>query len=260
MPSTKFPGNTILVGSTSREAVAAIQKQLNAVGCGPVAVDGVYGAETFAAVEHFQARSVDRNGNPLLIDGKVGPTTWSMLFGNRTIPVVSKTSSPLLKRVLSVAAGEVGTMEVPPGSNRGPKVDLYVRTTGLDPVGAFPWCACFVYWCFDKASKSISVSNPCFKTAGVLDHWNGASTMPSARRILPAEAQARTSLIVPGALFLIRTSNATGHMGLIKAVQGNGLTTIEGNTNDSGSRNGIGIFERSTRTIGQINLGFVLYS
>ena len=44
-------------------------------------------------------------------------------------------------------------MEVPPGSNRGPKVDIYVSTTGLDPAGQFAWCACFVYWCFDKAVK-----------------------------------------------------------------------------------------------------------
>jgi hypothetical protein len=36
-------------------------------------------------------------------------------------------------------------------------------------------------------------------------------------------------------------------------------TADKGNTNDSGSRNGIGVFQRSTRTIGQINLGFVLY-
>jgi hypothetical protein len=37
------------------------------------------------------------------------------------------------------------------------------------------------------------------------------------------------------------------------------LVTIEGNTNDGGSRNGIGVFRRTARKIGQINKGFVQY-
>jgi len=260
MPTLKFPGTTIIAGSPNQQAVTAIQKRLVAVGCGPVDADGVYGAETFAAVEHFQARSVDGSGMPLIIDGRVGPTTWSVLFGDRTVPVISKTTSPVLKKVLAVAAGEIGTMEVPPGSNRGPKVDVFITTTGLNPAGHFPWCACFVYWCFDTACNSLSVPNPCFKTAGVLDHWAGANSVPSALRILPAEAQAQPSLIVPGTLFLLRTTGTTGHIGVIQEVHGNQLTTIEGNTNDGGGREGIGVFQRTTRTISQVNLGFVLYS
>jgi hypothetical protein len=262
MATLVFPGMTILAGSQNKEAVTAIQKRLIAVGCGPVDVDGKYGAETAAAVEHFQARSVDSNGNPLLIDGKVGPTTWSVLFGDRSVPTLSKTkaASPLLKKVLTVAAGEIGTMEVPPGSNRGPEVDLYIKTTGLDPAGHFAWCACFVYWCFNKASGALDVTNPCPKTAGVLAHWADANDVANARRILPSEAQSEPSLIVPGTLFLLRTSGTAGHIGFIEAVHGNQLTTIEGNTNDGGSREGVGVYRRTTRTIGQVNLGFVLYS
>ncbi|ADV82651.1 CHAP domain-containing protein [Terriglobus saanensis] len=262
MPKLVFPGTTIMAGSTNKEAVTAIQKRLVIVGCGPVDVDGKYGAETAGAVEHFQARSVDSNGTPLLIDGKVGPTTWAVLFGDRTVPTLTKTKavSPLLKKILNVAAGEIGTMEVPPGSNRGPEVDLYIEKTGLDPAGHFAWCACFVYWCFDKAAGSLDTPNPCPKTAGVLAHWADANHVSSARRILSEEAQNEPSLIVPGTLFLLRTSGTAGHMGLIEEVHGNQLTTIEGNTNDGGSREGIGVFRRTTRTIGQINLGFVLYS
>jgi hypothetical protein len=262
MPKLTFPGTTIVAGSPDANSITAIQQRLNQVGCGPVEVDGKFGAETFAAVEQFQARSVSSSGQPLLIDGKVGPTTWSVLFGDATVPVLTKTkaASPLLKKVLTVAGGEVGTMEVPPGSNRGPKVDIYVSTTGLNPAGAYAWCACFVYWCFDTAATAMGVTDPCVKTAGVLDHWNDASNNTAGRRILPAEAQAQPSLIVPGTLFLLRTSGTTGHMGFIEEVRGNQLTTIEGNTNDGGSRNGIGVYRRTSRTIGQINLGFILYS
>jgi CHAP domain/Putative peptidoglycan binding domain len=260
MPTLTFPGTTIQAGSSNQQAVTAIQNRLVAVGCGPLQIDGQFGAETFAAVEHFQARSVDNNGMPLVIDGKVGPTTWSVLFGNATVPPVTSTTSPMLTQVLVVAAGEIGIMEVPLGSNRGPKVDIYVSTTGLDPASGPAWCACFVYWCFFTACNSLSIPNPCVRTAGVLDHWALANSVPSARRILPAEAQAQPSLIVPGTLFLLRTSSTTGHMGFIQAVQGNQLTTVEGNTNTNGSREGTGVFQHTTRTIGQINLGFVLYS
>ena len=257
----QFPGVTISAGSDNKDAITAIQERLNKVGCGPLTVDGIFGAETFNAVEHFQARSVDSSGVPLKIDGRVGPSTWAVLFGDRTVPTVSRRSidSPLLKKVLAVAASQIGVMEKPPGSNRGPEVDDYVSTTGLDPRGGFAWCACFVYWCFVQAASSVGVANPCVKTAGVLDHWAKAAAVPSARRILPAEASDQPSLIVPGTLFLLRTSATEGHMGIIEQVRGNQLVTIEGNTNDTGSRNGIGVFRRTTRTIGQINLGFVLY-
>jgi hypothetical protein len=35
------------------------------------------------------------------------------------------------------------------------------------------------------------------------------------------------------------------------------LVTIEGNTNDNGSREGIGVFRREQRKISSINKGFV---
>jgi hypothetical protein len=134
-----------------------------------------------------------------------------------------------------------------------------VRTTGLDPAGQHAWCACFVYWCFDQAAKSLGIPNPTVKEALVLGYWNVAASVPSARRIMAAEAQAQPSLIVPGTLFLLRTSGIHGHMGFIEQVQGNQLTTIEGNTNPDGSSNGIGVFLRTARTIPQNNLGFILY-
>ena len=59
---------------------------------------------------------------------------------------------------------------------------------------------------------------------------------------------------------LLKTSETTGHTGLIEAVAGGKLTTIEGNTNDTGSREGIGVFRRQKRRIGEMNLGFVEYS
>ena len=56
------------------ERVVAIQDLLNQrIGAG-LAVDGVFGSKTFAAVEAFQRRF------HLLVDGKVGNQTWSALI------------------------------------------------------------------------------------------------------------------------------------------------------------------------------------
>jgi hypothetical protein len=50
-----------------------------------------------------------------------------------------------------------------------------------------------------------------------------------------------------------------GHTGIVKAVNGGKIVTIEGNTNVEGGREGIGVFER-TRKINSINKGFINYS
>lgn len=51
-----------------------------------------------------------------------------------------------------------------------------------------------------------------------------------------------------------------GPRGGLVPLTGNKLETIEGNTNDGGSRDGIGVFRRTGRTIASINRGFINYS
>src|SRR5215469_2866083 len=132
-----FPGQVIAAGSKDKTSVLAIQQRLNQVGCGPIAVDGVFGPETADAVELFQARSVDQHGVPLVVDGRVGPMTWAALFG--AAPVIEKAGTALQAAVLEVASTQVGVMEEPIGSNRGPKVDEYLRSVGINPAaGSFP--------------------------------------------------------------------------------------------------------------------------
>jgi hypothetical protein len=73
------------------------------------------------------------------------------------------------------------------------------------------------------------------------------------------EAAERPGLVLPGMVFVIATGGEHGHVGLVEQVAGVVLTTIEGNTNDGGSREGIGVFRRTARRIGQVNRGFVQY-
>jgi hypothetical protein len=64
---------TVQSGSTG-DAVRAVQSQLNTRGYG-LAVDGIFGSATTAAVRDFQSR------NGLAVDGIVGPNTWCKLVG-----------------------------------------------------------------------------------------------------------------------------------------------------------------------------------
>lgn len=258
-----FPGRLIRQGEESSALVRLIQERLNALGCAspPLDVDGDFGSETEAAVRLFQARTEDASGEPLEIDGIVGSLTWEALFGEASISSarVRPSQTPLLAKVLEIARGEIGVCEDPPGSNRGQRVEAYLASTGLD--GGYAWCAAFVHWCFERASAELDIDNPCIKTAGVLDHWNKAGRA-GMRRIAHAQAEADPQLVQPGMVFIIDTGapGGAGHTGLVERVEGGKLVTIEGNTNEAGGREGIGVFRRNRRKINRINKGFIDYS
>jgi hypothetical protein len=66
--------------------------------------------------------------------------------------------------------------------------------------------------------------------------------------------------VKPGQIFTIDTGGGNGHAGFVLEVVGGKLITVEGNTNDNGSREGIGVFRRESRKILSINKGFVDYN
>lgn len=252
-----YPGRVIKQGEKNKGIVTSLQLRLNEVGVGPIDVDGDFGDQTDNAVRLFQIRHPDADGQPLVVDGEVGPVTWARLFGTRTVPQVV-TAEGLAAAVLDVARGELDVRESPLGSNRGPRVDEYVRLTGLEPSGQFPWCVCFVFFCFHTAAEKLGKTNPMIKTAGVLDLWNKAG-QNGVTRVTLAKAKNNPALVKPGHIFVIDTGKpgGAGHAGLVEQVAGGKLVTIEGNTNDGGSREGIGVFRRSQRHIADINKGFV---
>lgn len=150
-------------------------------------------------------------------------------------------------------------MEDPPGSNRGPKVDEYLKSAGLDPsAGSFAWCAAFVYWSFSQAATRLGISNPAIRTAGVLDHWKKAG-QAGITRLVAGQILDDLSLLKPGLVFVINTGGGRGHMGLVEDFRDDRLITIEGNTNLPGDREGVGVFRRNGRTISDINQGFLSY-
>jgi hypothetical protein len=241
-------------------AVKLIQTQLRQQGFKRIAIDGIFGKFTYTALRAFQANHCDGNGNPLPVDGIVRHETWQALIAEH--PTINPVPSPLQQQALRYAKQELCVLESPLGSNKGKEIEMYQKSV-LIPPGS-PWCAAFVYWCYAKAALEICTINPLPRTAHCLTHW----TQSQGHRI-PASAFASPSpfggrgpawghLIKPGSIFIINHGKGKGHTGIVANVFDNCILTIEGNTNQNHSREGIGVFQL-TRKIDEINMGFINY-
>jgi hypothetical protein len=245
-----YPNRLIKKGETDASIVHAVQQQLISAGITNVIVNSIFDNQMVSAVKQFQSQHTDINGNPLIADGVIGPITWEILFLQQII--VNPITSPLLKKVLQKAVSQIGVMEQPPGSNRGPEVEKYLRSVGLG--GGYAWCMAFIYWVFDDVCKAEGIPHPLVKTGGVLNQWN----QTTQTKILVENAVNNPSLIKPGAIFIINHGGGFGHAGIVEEVNGGILKTIEGNTNNNQSREGVGVFRLNTRKINSINKGFIL--
>ncbi|PQJ09563.1 CHAP domain-containing protein [Flavipsychrobacter stenotrophus] len=160
--------------------------------------------------------------------------------------------------VLELARKEIGVQEVPKNSNKGPRVEEYLRSVGLG--GGYAWCAALVYWLYLQAAKQLGVSSPVVKTGGVLVCYNKTNPL---QIVTVAQAIAQPELLVPGMQFIMRFANGTGHTGLIEAVAitkaGIMLKTIEGNTNDDGSREGYMVARRNRMVNSAGMFAFIKY-
>lgn len=163
------------------------------------------------------------------------------------------TQERLSARTLEIAASQVGVMEQPLGSDRGPQVDLYLASVELGP-GYF-WCMAFVHWCFCEAADALGVENPFPRTANCIEAWRRTALR---RRLSRNAALDDPSLVRPGMVFILDKGNGSGHTGFVKETSNLTLTTIEGNTNPKGGGRGIGVFELSRRHISDADLvGFL---
>lgn len=127
------------------------------------------------------------------------------------------------KRALEIAVSQLGVSEYPRGSNKGPEIDQYLRAVNINFPA--PWCAAFVVCCHDEAGVKIT------RTGGVLDMWNRS----------PAN---RVSDPQPGDVIILDYGQGKGHTGIVESVACGVVTTIEGNTNDEGSREGYEVARR----------------
>jgi hypothetical protein len=142
----------------------------------------------------------------------------------------------LAKSALEIALQQLGDHEKPKGSNAGKEVEEFLSAVGLK--GGYAWCMAYVYFCVNKASIDLKITNPLLKTAGVLKQWN---ERPDLR---VGEPQA-------GDVFIMDFGKGKGHTGFVVKADKTYIYTIEGNTNDDGSREGyeVALMKRKKSTI-----------
>lgn len=261
----KYPGRIVKMGEANVAVVKALKTALNKAlvlqGTDAIQLDPdnpVFGSRMKHAVQLFQTRHLDAEGQPLRPDGEVGAITWAALFGQERVPSAQTATDSFLAQVLKMASAEErkGVREVPKNSNRGPEVDAYLKSAGVSP--GLAWCCAFVYWCFEKAAQAGGRENPMFKTAGCLAHWNNAAKR-GASRVPSADAVADPSLVQPGMIFIMDYGGGLGHTGFVERVEGGHIVTVEGNTDASMTREGGGVY-RLTRKLVSVNKGFIDYS
>lgn len=127
------------------------------------------------------------------------------------------------KEVIDKAAAEVGVKEYPANSNRC----KYNREFyGRDVSGsAYPWCCAFIWWLFSSSGISLPKTALCTSLAQWFkDSGQWYTSDPQVGDIV---------------FFKFGTNNRwTNHVGIVTAVRGNEIETIEGNTSINSDDNG----------------------
>jgi len=141
--------------------------------------------------------------------------------------------------------------EVPPGSNRGPDVDKYLREGGgLDPEGNhYAWCTSFVVWCIREASRRLGVSTSYGPAASV-------------QKLRDRHPSLKIDTPEAGCIWQKLNAAGAGHTGLVVSVnvEAGTMETIEGNTSsqpgtEQQDREGDGVYAR-VRQISEATAGF----
>lgn len=153
------------------------------------------------------------------------------------------------QKALEIAITQLGIREKG-SSNSGKEVDQYLKSAGLNPGN--PWCMAFVYWCYKQAANVLGVPNFLIRTGGVLHQWNEQQAI---KKIVLDKVLKNPGIIQPGAVFIMDYGKGTGHTGMVERIHNGLVETVEGNTNDEGSREGYEVCRR-TRKLASIK-GFI---
>lgn len=150
---------------------------------------------------------------------------------------------PKAEDILKKALEEVGITEYPPNSNNVKYNTAFyghaVRDGSPKSTDKYPWCCAFVWWVFSQFSPQLIKKTASCMNLGQWFKDNGKWT----------------STPQPGdvVFFKFNTNTRwTNHVGIVKAVKGNIIETIEGNTSISNDDNGgaVMIRQRTSNIVG----------
>jgi CHAP domain-containing protein len=119
-------------------------------------------------------------------------------------------------KVVEWAKSEIGTQEIPLGSNRGPKVEWYQSHDWLAGVG-YPWCVCFFLTAWaEGAHKPLPIPTP-----GAHDFFARYKKLGWAvdrHKVTPGDA--------------VIWNVGSGHLSMFLRFEGNIVVTVDGNVSD----------------------------
>lgn len=243
-----------------RDDVRHAQDRVNALGYGPISVDGAFGPATREGIVRLQRARF------LVVDGIVGRATWAVLDGGSVSAPVAPAGVPTRADIIAaggsgvglevamLAIGDIGAAEDPPGSNLGPGIaHLVAGYNEYWATGATrwpPWCAIAVsswirialglpMWTCDGRARKLA-GHPFERWLGAvsqLQDWGRARglLLPSSAPVRPgmlalreragsgSDASAHTDLIPTG----------SGHVDVVLVeLAGGGLLCVGANLGD----------------------------
>ena len=207
-----------------------------------VAVDGDYGRQTDKVVRYFQEQE------NLPVDGVVGKDTYKAL----TKPMMKAFSriegANLADLVVAYAEQQLANHPTELPVNRGPWVRAYMDGHEGNP---WAWCVGFVQTVLDQAFFTLDENVP---FTSLMPSTYGCDDVAkhgrqTKRLVTNAELKKNSSLVSRGDVFLVLSPTVVDdwtHTGIVTGVSaGEGLIhTIEGNTNEGGSREGLQVCKR----------------
>lgn len=139
--------------------------------------------------------------------------------------------SLLREELIDIADSQVGVREAT-GRNDGSEVEMYLRSVDLGK--GYAWCAAFLTWCHDQAG----IDNP--QSAWSPD-WVNSNIVYQANKPRISTFESK-----PGQVFglYFESKRRIAHVGLITGEDRLHYRTIEGNTNNGGSREGDGVYRK----------------
>lgn len=125
-------------------------------------------------------------------------------------------------KLQEVYTSQIGVRELT-GNNDGKEVEKYLSSVGLGK--GYAWCAAFVTWSFREADYTVP-------------------SLPMAAQWLTKRKRIPPDSLRTADLFGIYFGSTVRHVGFVDRITNTKVFTVEGNTNTSGGRDGIGVFRR----------------
>jgi len=198
--------------------VKQLQEELFRIGLYQGKIDSKFGPKLLQAVRSFQLIK------GLQVDGVPGPITLSKLFPTQAKEetVARDSESDLAERIVKVSERYLGHREKK--ENSSPLIDEWLKACGLGP--GYAWCMAAVQgWIFEACQELGLPDALTPNSAGVLDTYNRTK----CKKVGPRDGKR-------GDVLIMDYGEGRGHTGIVIGYKDGYYITIEGNSNEQGSR------------------------